>query len=225
MAIGDKLASAMQLHGNPSCIETAKCIQTAAEKGVDIEAKTINSGDEVINISPLAIGPVLQDQNNTVYGPYAIMSYLDDKGFGPSLVPRNGVIRAVMYQFAHIATEVVQGEAAATLSGGGDMDKLNKSFDILEHILTTPPDPKIGKGVFICGEFSLADIHWMACANMLEITGNSNIITSRSKTTEWCNAVKEHPATSKEKIIPYTFIATKADIDSNTLRNVGINVV
>ena len=35
--IGDKLASAMQLYGNPSCINTAKALQTAAEKGVDIE--------------------------------------------------------------------------------------------------------------------------------------------------------------------------------------------
>ena len=33
------------------------------------------------------------------------MSYLDDKGFGPSLVPRNGVHRAIMYQWAGIATE------------------------------------------------------------------------------------------------------------------------
>ena len=41
--IGDKLASAMQLYGNPSCINTAKALQTAAEKGVDIEAHKINS--------------------------------------------------------------------------------------------------------------------------------------------------------------------------------------
>ena len=40
--IGDKLASAMQLYGNPSCIDTAKCLQTAGEKGVDIEAMLIN---------------------------------------------------------------------------------------------------------------------------------------------------------------------------------------
>ena len=35
--IGDKLASAMQLFGNPSCINTAKIMQTAGEKGVDVE--------------------------------------------------------------------------------------------------------------------------------------------------------------------------------------------
>ena len=43
--IGDKLASAMQLYGNPSCINTAKALQTAAEKGVDIETHKISSGE------------------------------------------------------------------------------------------------------------------------------------------------------------------------------------
>ena len=88
--IGDKLASAMQLYGNVSCINTAKALQTAAEKGVDIETHDIKSGEEAGDISPLYSAPVLKDLDNVVYGPNAIISYLDDKGFGPSLVPRNG---------------------------------------------------------------------------------------------------------------------------------------
>ena len=64
----------------------------------------------------------------------------------------------------------------------------------------------------------------MACVNALEISGN-DVISSRAKVSEWCKAVKEHPSTSKENIIPYTCLPTKEDVDSNTLRNVGINVV
>jgi glutathione S-transferase len=223
--IGDKLASAMQLYGNPNCINTAKALQTAAEKGVDIQAHKINSGEDVADISPLGSVPVLKDLDNIVYGPNAILSYLDDKGFGPSLVPRNGVIRAIMYQYAHIATDYVQMEAYGMLNGsGGNMDLVNKSFDILENILTTPPDPKLKKDVYICGEFSLADIHWMSCVNALEISGN-DVTSSRSKVREWCDAVKKHPSTSKENIIPYTCLPTKEDVDSGILRNVGINVV
>ena len=114
--IGDKLASAMQLYGNPSCINTAKALQTAAEKGVDIETHKIDSGEEAADLSPLHSAPVLKDLDNIVYGPNAIISYLDDKGFGPSLVPRNGVIRAIMYQYAHIATDYVQMEAYGMLT-------------------------------------------------------------------------------------------------------------
>jgi len=223
--IGDKLATAMQLFGNPSCINTAKCLQTAGEKGVDIEAITINSGDEVSDKSPLSSAPVLKDLDNIVYGTGAILSYLDDKGFGPSLVPRNGVIRAIMYQYAHIASDYVQMEAYGLLTGsGGNMDIVNKSCDLLENLLSNPPDPKLKKDVYICGEFSLADIHWMSCVNALKISGN-DVISSRAKMTEWYDAVKSHPSTSKEKVVPFDFLPTKEDVDSGKVRNVGINVV
>jgi len=223
--IGDKLATAMQLFGNPSCINTAKCLQTAGEKGVDIEAITINSGDEVSDKSPLSSAPVLKDLDNVVYGTGAILSYLDDKGFGPSLVPRNGVIRAIMYQYAHIASDYVQMEAYGLLTGsGGNMDIVNKSCDLLENLLSNPPDPKLKKDVYICGEFSLADIHWMSCVNALKISGN-DVVSSRAKMTEWYDAVKNHPSTSKEKVVPFDFLPTKEDVDSGKVRNVGINVV
>ena len=224
--IGDKLASAMQLFGNPNCINTAKIMQTAGEKGVDVEVHKINSGEEAAEMSPLHSAPVLKDLDNIVYGPNAIISYLDDKGFGPSLVPRNGVIRAIMYQYAHIASDYVQMEAYGMLTGsGGNMDTINKAFDVLEKILTNPTDPKLKRDVYICGEFSLADIHWMACVNALEISGNSDVVSSRAKVSEWCAAVKAHPATSKEDIIPFTCLPTKEDVDSGTLRNVAINVL
>jgi glutathione S-transferase len=213
----------MQLFGNPSCINTAKCLQTAGEKGIDIESVTINSAEEVSDKSPLNSAPVLKDLDNIVYGPNAILSYLDDKGFGPSLVPRNGVIRAIMYQYAHIATDYVQMEAYGLLTGsGGNMDIINKSFDLVENILSNPPDPKLKKGVYICGEFTLADIHWMACVNALEISGN-DVISPRPEVSAWYDAVKGHPSTSKEAIIPYTCLPTKEDVDSGSLRDVGIN--
>ena len=221
--IGDKLATGMQLFGNPSCINTAKCLQTAGEKGIDIESVTISNGEEVSDKSPLNSVPVLKDLDNIVYGPNAILSYLDDKGFGPSLVPRNGVIRAIMYQYAHIATDYVQMEAYGLLTGsGGNIDIINKSFDLVENILSNPPDPKLKKGVYICGEFTLADIHWMACVNALEISG-TDVISSRAEVSTWYEAVKNHPSTSKEAIVPYTCLPTKEDIDSSTLRDVGIN--
>ena len=51
---------------------------------------------------------------------------------------------------------------------------------------------KYKKDVYICGEFSLADIHWMACVNALEISGNGEVVSSRSKVSEWCAAVKSY---------------------------------
>lgn len=216
--IGDKLANAMNLFGHPSCINTAKCLQTAGEKGVDIEAHVIQGPDDVLSMSPLGSAPVLKDLDNVVYGTIAIMSYLDDKGFGPSLVPRNGVLRAQMYQWAHIVVCYAQPAASAD---GGDRDQLTKLYDLLEQRLQSPPK----QGGFICGEFTLADIHWSACTNMLVNSGASDLVDSRGAVKSWWDAVKSHPSTSKEKLNPFDVLPTKADMDSGTLRNVAINVL
>ena len=216
--IGDKLASAMNLFGHPSCINTAKCLQTAGEKGVDIEVHVIQGPDDVQSMSPLGSAPVLKDMDNVVYGTGAIMSYLDDKGFGPSLVPRNGVIRARMYQWVHLAADYLQPIAG---SGGGDRDQLTKLFDLLDQALQAPRK----QGDFICGEFTLADIHWSTCTNALIHSGASDLVDSRAKVKSWWDAVKSHPSTSKEKLVPFDTLPTKEDIDAGTLRNVSINVL
>ena len=217
--IGDKLASAMTLYGHPSCINTAKCLQTAGEKGVDVETKVIQGPDEVRSMSPLGSAPVLKDLDNIVYGTGAIMSYLDDKGFGPSLVPRNGVFRAQMYQWAHLATDYVQAQDAA--SDGCDRELLAKLYGLLEERLNVARK----RGPFICDDFSLADIHWSACTNALMNAGVSDVVDSFGKVKEWWEAVKSHPSTSKEKLTPYSVLPTREDVASGTLRNVAINVL
>ncbi len=216
--IGDKLATAMNLFGHPACINTAKCLQTAGEKGVDVETHVIQGPDDVLSMSPLGSAPVLKDLDNVVYGTIAILSYLDDKGFGPSLVPRNGVLRAQMYQWAHLVVVYAQPAISAD---GGDRDQLTKLYDLLEQRLQSPPK----QGGFICGEFSLADIHWSACTNMLVNSGASDLVDSRGAVKSWWDAVKSHPSTSKEKLTPFDVLPTKADMDSGTLRNVAINVL
>ena len=218
--IGDQLRTRMILHGHPKCINTAKCLQTAAEKGVDVEAKVLDiDGDgldspEIKQLSPLGLAPILQDIDFTIYGTRAILSYLDDKGFGPSLVPRNGVVRAVMYQAIGVVSNIVQPKIAAD-----DIDGLDTTFENLNEQIANPPK----KGDYICGEFSLADIHWAACINTLTVKGHGERLNKYPNIQEWFSRVKQHPSTSKEKIIPYTAIPTAEDMQNNTLRDIEIN--
>ena len=210
----------MLIYGHPKCIDTAKCFQTAAEKGVDVEAKVIDpdgntSDSEFRGVSPLGEVPALRDVKYTLYGTLAVMSYLDDKGFGPSLVPRNGVQRAVMYQWITVAMKRAQGKII-----GDDMEGLAPFLDALEKHIADHQK----KGNFICGDFSLADIHWSACANMLQIKGHGDLISSRSAINGWFERVKSHPSTSKEKIIPFTTVPTTDDVQSGKLRDISINV-
>lgn len=224
--LGDHLQDKMKLYGNPACLNTAKCLFTAAEKGVDIESHYVGpdgAGDaaEAAAISPHGALPVLRDVDFVVYGTGAIMSYLDDKGFGPSLVPRNGVVRAMMYQWIHIAAELAQNDVAALVNGHGDTAVVSHWFDTLASHLQSKPTSL--RGDYICGAFSLADCHWAALAQGCYLCGAGDIVESRPAVKAWWGLIKAHPSTSKEKIKAYDVLPTATDIKGNNLRDIQIN--
>ena len=106
MAIGDHLRDVQDLYGSPKCPHTNAVLIAAGEKGVDLNCHVEDDwgpSSSVRSMSPLGIGPVLKDRSATNIGLMACMSYIDDKGFGPSLVHRNGVTRARMFQEITVA--------------------------------------------------------------------------------------------------------------------------
>lgn len=224
--LGDKLQDKMKFYGNPACLDSAKCLFTAAEKGVDIESHYVGldgGGDaaEAASISPHGSLPVIRDVDFVVYGPNAIMSYLDDKGFGPSLVPRNAVVRTIMYQWIHIASDLAQPSVAALMGGDGDTAEVSRWFDILDAQLQSKSVSL--RGDYIAGAFSLADIHWAALAQGCYLAGAGDIVDSRPAVKTWWGLIKAHPSTSKEKIKAYDVLPTAGDIQGNSLRDIQIN--
>lgn len=224
--LGDRLQDKMKLYGSSDCLDTAKCLFTAAEKGVDIEAHAIGpdgQGDSAAAsaLSPHGSFPVLQDVKFVVYGTAAIMSYLDDKGFGPSLVPRNAVVRTIMYQWIHIGSELAQPAVAGLLAGNGDPKLVAHWFDVLDtHLQSKSPQLK---GEYLCGAFCLGDIHWAALAQGCLLADQGDIIESRPAVLAWWDLIKSHPSTSKEKIKAYDVLPTAGDRQNGVLRDIQIN--
>lgn len=223
---GAHLLDKMRLYGNPACLNTAKCLFTAAEKGVDIESHFVEINGKAksakIPRAAFALMPVLQDVDYVLCGTSAIMSYLDDKGFGPSLVHRNGVVRSVMYMYMQAASEFAQPAVTRLMGGKGNAGEVSEYFDVLESHLGTKTNPAM-RGDYICGQFTLADVAWAAVANGCFLAKSGNIVESKSAVANWWGAVKSHPSTSKEKIKAYDILPTAKDISSNTLRGLTIN--
>lgn len=225
MSVGDHLSSKMKLYGVPSDPNTLKCLMTAGEKGVDIESIAVSeSGNqEIITMSPFGTIPCLRDVDFTLCGTPAIMSYLDDKGFGPSLVPRNGVVRALHYQCIHIANETVAPAVNQLLAGEGAEEALatlGAAFDVLNNTLKT----KKHRGDFLVGEFSMADLHWAPYVHTCVITGHADLIQSRDAASAWWEKVKAHKSTSKENYVASTILPSMDEINNNQLKSVTINV-
>lgn len=224
MAVGDHLSSKIKLYGVPSDPNILKCLMTAGEKGVDIESIVVseNNTQEINKISPFRTSPCLRDVDFTLCGTQAIMSYLDDKGFGPSLVPRNGVIRALHYQCIHIANETV-GPAIDLLLAGHDVEAtlkiLNEAFDVLDEVLKN----KKQRGDFLVGDFTLADLHWAPYAHACIISGHADLIHTRDAVSTWWEKVKVHKSTSKENYIASSVLPGMDDIRNNQLNSITIN--
>lgn len=174
-------------------------------------------------MSPFGTTPCLKDVDFVVYGTATIMSYLNDKGFGPSLIPRNGVARALHYQWSELAAQHVAPCIAKLLAGEADdttVSTLSSLLDALDGQLQN----KRHRGDYIVGEFSLADIHWAPYVHCCEIGGRGDLIASRSAVQAWWNKIKAHKSTSKEDYVAYNVLPTIDELKANQVRSITINV-
>ncbi|MFK8068959.1 MAG: glutathione S-transferase family protein [Gammaproteobacteria bacterium] len=228
MSIGDHLSDVKVLWGVAGCANTSKCLLTAAEKGVDIDGRSVDmqsesAMNEILSFSPFGSLPVLKDVDFYVYGTNAILSYLDDKGFGNSLVPRNAVARTQQYQWIHIASDVF-ATAVEKLSGdNNDASAISEIKNLLSAL-----DERLGskqqRGDYIVGDFSLADIHWAPYIHHCCLYGQESLVDALPNVKTWWSNMKVRKSTSKENYTAYTVLPSLDEIRSNKLRSVSINV-
>ena len=214
MPIGDHLRDVQDLYGSPACPHTNAVLLVAGEKGVDLNCHAETDwgpSGSIRSMSPLGIGPIVKDRDCINYGLVACMSYIDDKGFGPSLVHRNGVTRARMWR------EITVAQACDV----GDDASLAASLDQLEETLGSPLGNM--RGDYVCGQYTLADCAWAGVCQVATNMGKGDTVSSRAKVNAWFSSVQSHPSTSKESINPYACMSTKADADAGTIREVRIN--
>jgi glutathione S-transferase len=110
---------------------------------------------------------------------------------------------------------------AAASCDPSDDASLSACLDILEATLGSPLGNM--RGDFVCGQYTLADCAWAGVCQVATNTGKGSAISSRSKVNTWWSALQSHPSTSKEAINPYSCMASKADADAGTIREVRIN--
>ena len=116
---------------------------------------------------------------------------------------------------------MMQEIAIAAQTDCSDDAALGAALDQLEATLNSTLGNM--KGDYAVGQYTLADCAWAGVCQVATNMGKGNAVSSRAKVNSWFAAVQSHPSTSKEAINPFSCMATKADHDGNTMREVRIN--
>jgi glutathione S-transferase len=223
----------LQLLGAAYCADTLKCILVAAEQGMEMNTGTIdvaggeNQSADFIAISEFGMLPALKENDFFSYGVKSITEYVNARGLGFSLIPKNVTLAAEQDDCCAIArnqagphisaivneTLVKASNDAATIDAA--KAALGPLLDDLEQRLT--------KNKFVAGKnFSLADIYWMAQLHLLSLTPANDLIEQRAKVKAWMGTLRAKKSNCGQALIATSLLPTVADVQSNTIKDVVI---
>lgn len=228
----------MQLLGFPGDPDTLKCLIVAAEKGMEVESGVLDtsrgeeqSGD-YLAISPNAVIPALKEAQYQVAGDLAIISFIEGRGLGNRMPPRNARILAQQDYWVDIARTVAGPQVRAIMREkvlksmsdeqvGPDQAVVNDARATLVPALDAL-DAQLAAGPFIVGEYSYADVHWTACVHLLLVAGEGELLEGRANLRDWFARIKVHRSFSGQDLVAYDLLPSLADIKACRMKDVVI---
>lgn len=230
----------LQLLGFPAHADTLKCLITAVEMGMETDSGVLDilegqdESREYLAVSPLGIVPILKEAEYYVAGEAGIMSYIEARGLGKRLPPKNAALLAEQNYWSDIAcTEV--GPHVNTLvrerilAPMDDSVYMVKSADIeaARRALAAPLDALnahlANNNTFIIGNYSFADIHWTAYVHLLYEAGEGDLIDTRPNIKAWFERIRTHKSFSGQNVVAYDLLPKLADIKKKKLNSVVID--
>jgi glutathione S-transferase len=212
----------MTMRGFPGDANTCKCLLMAAEKKVklDVEVLDIKAGvcdsDAYRALSPFGKYPYLEEGNFSTISVNAILSFLDVRGEGKTLLnPKKAAFYGHQNYWGQIARTLCEPALEVLVDAniygetGGETEVACKTIDTVLDELNKFVDTK----EYIVGDYSFADVHWTAVAHMLCLAGAEEAITSRSNLNAWFSRVKARPS--------YAGLPSLDDVKNKQLRSVA----
>lgn len=225
----------MQILGFPGQPDTLKLLLTAAEKGIEAETAVVDISakqqdtEDYRTISPLGIVPVLKEADYIVAGENGTSVFVEGRGLGRFLAPRNAAILADQNYWMDIGRTEVQPHVEALMQelvigpmGDASYTADNTAVEAARASLAAPLEAlntKIGSE-YIIGDFCYADIHFTAYIHLLSVIGEEALLNSHANIKAWFERIKTHKSYSGQDIFAYDFMPSLEDIKSNTLADI-----
>ncbi|MEM8843962.1 MAG: glutathione binding-like protein [Pseudomonadota bacterium] len=217
----------LQLLGAPYCPETLKCILAAAEQGMEMNCGSLETSDldsaDFAAVSDFCMAPALKENDYFTAGTKAITEYINARGLGVSLIPKNVTLAAE--QETWIDKSRACSDSVVVLLGditgqGGDSASARSQLEPMLDEL----NEQLGKDKYIVGKnYSLADLHWTAVVHLISLSSAADLIDSRSNIKSWIIGILDKKSNCGQSLKAASLLPTVEDIKANKLNNVVID--
>jgi glutathione S-transferase len=220
----------LQLLGAPFCAESLKCILIAAEQGMEMNCGSITleelNSDDFTAVAEFGMAPALKENDYFTTGSKAITEYINARGLGFSLIPKNITMASEQEMWidksrAQSGTSVFTLIDEAICSGTNDAAKIDTAKQALNPILDDLNE-LLGKGKFIGGKnYTMADLHWTATCHLIRLAA-ADMIDSRANIQAWLDGMQSKKSNCGQSLISASLLPSIEDIKANKLNNVVI---
>jgi glutathione S-transferase len=228
----------LQLLGTPWDMDTLKCIITAAEQGMEMRTgyldtlKSEQDQQEYRDIFEFGTYPGLKEADYNVAGATAIMAFINARGLGYSLVPKNVTEAATQEFWIDIAiTEaapqvnvLVQEQIVKPLADSSystDSVVFSQAKDNLNSVLDALDKQLTGK-TYIIDKYSFADVHWTAVIHLLMLTDGAAMVNQRPQILRWYNSLASRKSNCGQDIVSFSLLPRIENIQRKELSSVVI---
>ena len=228
----------MQLLGFPGDADTLKAVIIAAEKGIEIECGILDitqgadKSEDYLNISKLGVMPALKEAHYQVAGDLGILTFIEGRGLGNRLAPRNAAVLAEQNYWIDIArsnvaphVQTIMNEMVLKPMHDNTAQADTNAVDAARKALVSPLDAldaQLASKEFIVGDYSYADVHWTAYLHLLSVSGEQSLIDQRHYLNQWMDRIRRHKSFSGQNLVAYDLMPSLEDIKAKKLNDVVI---
>ena len=230
----------LELIGSPCDADTLKCVITAAEQGMEMNCYSIYNDkvdgmeQAIAELSPFGITPCLKEANFTICGSDGITSFIDARGLGYALTPRNATLAALQNYWVDIAVTNVAPhveniveetivKVKANPSYVPDEDNIKENLHKLEIYFDALEQQLHNNKYIVCDKYTWADLHWTAYIHLCVETECGSLITQRQNILRWFERIKSRRSQCGQDIVAYDLLPNITEIEQGRLKSVEIN--
>ena len=229
----------LELIGDPFDPDTLKCILAAAEQGMEMSCYSTfkdhveNMHEYISEISPFSIVPCLKEADFITCGADAITSFIDARGLGYALTPRNATLAAMQNYWVDVAVSNVAPYAlkiveeaiikkANLSSHEPNPEIIEESCKGLQIYLDALDQQLSNKKYVVCDKYTWADLHWTAYMHLCCLAGCEELITERQFVNKWFERIKVKKSQCGQDVVAFDLLPNKQEILEGNLKSVEI---